>query len=133
ERRGGSAPAPGHASRRRPPLGWPRTPQRDPGGPMATVSEISSRYVDEVAALDPVRGERWGVATDSTRLTDYSPAGYDALMDLLRRTRQDMEAAPPDPEPERLGKGFLTDWIGGELGILEFGERERMLSIIVGA
>ena len=44
---------------------------------MASVSEISSRYVDEIAALDPVRGERWGVATDGTRLTDYSPAGYD--------------------------------------------------------
>ena len=37
---------------------------------MPSVSEISSRYVDEVAALDPVRGERWGVATDGTRLTD---------------------------------------------------------------
>ena len=52
---------------------------------MASVSEISSRYVDEIAALDPVRGERWGVATDGTRLTDYSPAGYDALADLLDR------------------------------------------------
>ena len=100
---------------------------------MPSVSEISSRYVDEVAALDPVRGERWGVATDSTRLTDYSPAGYEALMDLLRRTHRDIEAASPDTEQERLGKGFLTDWVGGELGILEFGERERMLSIIVGA
>ena len=27
---------------------------------MPTVSEISSRYVDEIAALDPVRAERGG-------------------------------------------------------------------------
>jgi uncharacterized protein (DUF885 family) len=100
---------------------------------MPSVSEISSRYVDEVAALDPVRGERWGVATDGTRLTDYSPAGIDALADLLRRTGKAVDAADPDSEQERLGKGFLSDWVGGELGIIESGERERTLSIIVGA
>ena len=50
---------------------------------MPTVSEISSRYIDEVAALDPVRGERWGVASDQTRLTDYSPEGQAALAELL--------------------------------------------------
>lgn len=100
---------------------------------MPSVSEISSRYVDEVAALDPVRGERWGVATDGTRLTDYSPAGNEALSDLLRRTARALADASPDTEEERLGKGFLSDWVGGELGVLEAGERERILSIIVGA
>jgi len=100
---------------------------------MPTVSEISSRYVDEVAALDPVRGERWGVAADPTRLTDYSPAGYRALAELLRRTRRDLEAAAPEDEPERLGQGFLLDWVSGELGLIEAGEREENLSIIVGA
>ena len=101
--------------------------------PMPTVSEISSRYVDEIAALDPVRGERWGVPADGTRLTDYSPAGYDALADLLRRTVRDVTAATVENEPERLGQGFLIDFAGGELGIIEAGERERSLSIIVGA
>ena len=100
---------------------------------MPTVSEISSRYVDEIAALDPVRGERWGVPADGTRLTDYSPAGYDALADLLRRTVRDVTAATVENEPERLGQGFLIDFAGGELGIIEAGERERSLSIIVGA
>ncbi|MEO8207692.1 MAG: DUF885 domain-containing protein [Chloroflexota bacterium] len=100
---------------------------------MPTVSEISSRYIDESAALDPVRGERWGVASDPTRLTDYSPAGLAALADLLRRTIRDMEAATPTSEPERLGQGFLIDWAGGELGVLDTGERERMISNIVGA
>ena len=100
---------------------------------MATVTEISSRYIDEVAALDPVRGERWGVATDGTRLTDYSPDGIAALADLLRKTIRDVKAATPTSEPERLGQGFLADWAGGELGVIEAGERERMLSNIVGA
>ena len=37
-----------------------------------------------------------------------------------------------ESEPERLGQGFLIDFAGGELGIIEAGERERSLSIIVG-
>ena len=100
---------------------------------MFTVSEISSRYIDEVAALDPVRGERWGVASDPTRLSDYSPAGQEALAELLARTIRDVNAATVTSEYERLGQGFLADWAGGELGVLQAGERERMLSNIVGA
>ena len=100
---------------------------------MSTVTEISARYIDEVADLDPVRGERWGVKSDPTRLTDYSPAGFDALRDLLARTLEDLAAAEtPVDEAERLGAGFLADWIGGELGVMDAGERERNLSIIVG-
>ncbi|HSO28571.1 MAG TPA: DUF885 domain-containing protein [Candidatus Sulfomarinibacteraceae bacterium] len=100
---------------------------------MPTVSEISSRYIDEIAALDPVRGERWGVVSDSTRLTDYSPAGYAALRALLGRTLDDLAAAePPSDEAERLGAGFLEDWVRGEAGVIDAGERERSLSIIVG-
>ncbi len=99
---------------------------------MPTVSEISDRYVTEVAELDPVRGERWGVASDGTRLTDYSPTGYEALAALLRRTLADLRATTPVDELERLGAGFLEDWLEGELGVLDTGERERGLSIIVG-
>ena len=100
---------------------------------MPTVSEISSGYIDEVAEQDPVRAERWGVPSDPTRLADYSPAGYEALRELLQRTLDALaDADPPSDEAERLGAGFLTDWIAGEAGVIDAGERERGLSIIVG-
>jgi uncharacterized protein (DUF885 family) len=100
---------------------------------MPTISEISTRYIDEIAALDPVRGERWGVATDPTRLTDFSPAGYEAVRALLQRTLDALAAAePPRDEAERLGAGFLEDWVRGEAGVIDAGERVRSLSIIVG-
>ena len=100
---------------------------------MATVREISSRYIDEVAQLDPVRGERWGVATDPTRLTDHSPAGAAALRDLLGRTLDALAAADqPQDEAERLGAGFLADQLRGEAGLIDIGERERLLGIITG-
>src|SRR5260221_12316729 len=100
---------------------------------MPTVSEISDQYVTDVADLDPIRGERWGVKSDGTRLTDWSPDGYAALADLLGTTARTVRAAEPADEMERLGAGFLGDWVQGELDVIEIGERERALSIIVGA
>src|SRR3954468_20017996 len=98
---------------------------------MATISEISSRYIDEVSELDPVRGERWGVQSDPTRLTDYSPEGFAALRSLLQRTLDDLaQAEPPQDEAERLGSGWMQDFVGGEIGLIDAGERRRWVSII---
>jgi uncharacterized protein (DUF885 family) len=100
---------------------------------MATISDVSSRYIDEVSELDPVRGERWGVKADPTRLTDSSPAGFAALRDLLQRTIDDLDRADaPHDEAERLGGGWMKDFLGGEVGLIDLGERERWLSIITG-
>jgi uncharacterized protein (DUF885 family) len=100
---------------------------------MPTISEVSSTYIDEVAALDPPRGERWGVKSDGTRLTDYSPEGFEALSGLLQKTLDRLgQAEAPKDDAERLGQGFLGDFVGGELGVIQAGERERWLSIITG-
>jgi uncharacterized protein (DUF885 family) len=100
---------------------------------MSTITELSSRYIDEMAALDPVRGERWGVVSDPTRLTDYSPDGLAALRGLLQATLDGLGAAEaPHDEAERLGLGWMQDFLGGEIGVLDAGERERWLSIITG-
>jgi uncharacterized protein (DUF885 family) len=99
---------------------------------MAEISEISSRYVDEYAQLDPVRAIRsMGVVPGET-LTDYSPAGFDALEQLYRRTSASLRAAEPVDEAERLGRLFLLDQVEGELALLDAGEREGMVSAIVG-
>ncbi|HLX34554.1 MAG TPA: DUF885 domain-containing protein [Candidatus Limnocylindrales bacterium] len=99
---------------------------------MVSVSEVSDRYITEMAELDPVRGERWGVKSDGTRLTDYSPDGFEALTGLLRKTQAAVDAATASSEPERLGAGFLHDWVKGEADVIGGGERERWLNIITG-
>src|SRR5438128_11624229 len=97
---------------------------------MAVIAEISSRYIDELAAIDPVRGARMGVDLGSTELTDYSPAGVERVADLYRRTAEELRAAEPEDEPERLGKLFLLDAIDGLLGIIDAGEPERQVSVL---
>ena len=97
---------------------------------MGRISDISTRYVDELAAIDPVRGTRMGVDLTSTELTDYSPAGTERVLELYHRTAAELRAAEPDDEPERLGKLFLLDSIEGLVGLIEAGEHERQVSIL---
>ena len=104
------------------------TATRAPTAP--TITEISSRYIDELAAADPVRAVRLGLDRDSTALTDYSPAGVERIAELYRRTAGDLRATEPVDEPERLGKLFLLDAIEGLLGIIEAGETERQVSVL---
>jgi uncharacterized protein (DUF885 family) len=95
------------------------------------VSEISDRYVREFAAIDPVRSTRWGVDSEDPTLTDYSPDGLAAKAQLFRTTLADLATAEPGDEPERLGKGYLTDAVTADLG-LETGERGRFVSALFG-
>jgi len=97
---------------------------------MPSISDISSRYIDEVIGLDPVRATRMGADRDTTALTDYSPAGVEAFADLYRRTLTELKATEPVDEPERLGRLNLIDTLEAELGLLELGERERQVSIL---
>lgn len=97
---------------------------------MGLISDISSRYIDDLAAIDPVRGTRIGVDLTSTDLTDYSPAGTERIAELYRRTAAELRGAEPDDEAERLGKLFLLDAVDGLLGLVDTGEGERQVSVL---
>ena len=52
---------------------------------MSEVFAIADRYVDAIAALDPISATGAGIAGHDDRLTDYSPAGAAARAQLARR------------------------------------------------
>jgi uncharacterized protein (DUF885 family) len=99
---------------------------------MGRVSEISDRYIREFATIDPVRSIRFGTDSEEPTLTDYSPAGLAAKARLFRTTLADLETAEPEDEAERLGKAYLTDMVAAELGLVESGERGRLVNAVVG-
>src|SRR5262245_14585673 len=100
---------------------------------MASVSEISDRFVEAFGELDPVRAARsMGVGRDSDRITDFSPEGTTAQADLFRSTLADLDAATPADESERLGAAYLSDVCAGECALFDSGERDRLVSHIVG-
>ena len=101
---------------------------------MASVSELSDRFVDGYSACDPTLAALiFGVGRSGSTLTDYSPDGVAAVTDVLRRALRDLEEASVGSEAERLGAAWMKDWVGGRLGLFASGERERLVSPLIGA
>ena len=101
--------------------------------PVPSVSEVSARFVDELAALDPAHGARMmGIDINGSRLRDYSPVGSAAIREMVLRARRDLDQATVDGEAERLGAIYLRDVLAGRLAISDTNEDERDLSILDG-
>jgi len=61
---------------------------------MSRIFDISHRYVDEIAALDPNLATAIGVPGHERELTDYSPAGHEAIADTTSIAGRWMSSAP---------------------------------------
>ncbi|MER7753820.1 DUF885 domain-containing protein [Kitasatospora sp. NPDC097643] len=100
---------------------------------LSTPRRIADDYVAEVAALDPVVAVRLGAQPGDDRQPDLSPAGFEALAALARRTLATLDAAerssggswaePADRSCARLLRERLT----AELAVHDAGDHYRQL------
>ncbi len=97
---------------------------------MASVFEISDRYVDELAALDPVGATRSGVPGHDAEMTDYSPDGIDARVTLASDTLRALAAAPRDTDADRRAADVMAERLQVSIDQYAAGERWRDLRII---
>ncbi|WP_181771054.1 DUF885 domain-containing protein [Amycolatopsis pittospori] len=96
------------------------------------VHQICDRFVDEIAAADPVEATMLGVTGYDDQLTDYSPAGHAARAAIAARALADIEAAEPADDAERAAKAVFTERIGLTLEIHEAGLDLAVLNVIDG-
>jgi len=96
------------------------------------VKDIAERYVDEWAALDPNGATYAGIAGYDDRMTDVSPAGYEALAELDRRTLARLDAVEPSDERERVAKEAMRERLGRALDLYEAGDLTSEVNVIVG-
>ncbi|GAA2812086.1 DUF885 domain-containing protein [Kitasatospora paracochleata] len=91
-----------------------------------TPRRIADSYVHALAELDPLTAVYLGLNPEDDRITDLSPAGYEALADLARRTLADLDAAEAagaaDSEAERRCARLLRERLTAELAVHEAGE-----------
>jgi uncharacterized protein (DUF885 family) len=88
---------------------------------MSRVYDIAHRYVDEIAALDPNLATAIGVPGHEREMTDYSPAGPEALAVLNRRTVGELRSAQVEEQADereaeasaRIDKTAPFDHAGG--------------------
>jgi len=101
--------------------------------PQSPVYELSDRYVEQWARLDPVGATSRGVLGYETEMTDYSPEGCEGRAELTRRVLAEVSSLLESGEPEdrdRIAGRVLQDRLSAELAAYEAGERLRDLRVI---
>ncbi|MGA5318377.1 DUF885 domain-containing protein [Streptomyces pseudogriseolus] len=91
--------------------------------------QVADAYVDELIALDPITGTYLGVKESSARLPDLSPAGQEAVAELLRATLARLDEAErrpgADSDAERRCARLLRERLTAELAVHEADEHLR--------
>ncbi|RZQ59979.1 DUF885 domain-containing protein [Amycolatopsis suaedae] len=88
---------------------------------MASVHDISDRYVDDFAAADPVTATLMGISGYDDRMPDYSPDGHLARAELARTALREVKAAAPADASEELAAAVITERVGMDLAVHEAG------------
>ncbi|MEY8040678.1 DUF885 domain-containing protein [Saccharopolyspora cebuensis] len=94
------------------------------------VHEISDRFVDELAALDPISGTFLGLPGHDEDMTDYSPEGHRARAEAARRAVAAAREAVPADDAERVAQAVLLERVGVDLELHEADADLSALNVI---
>jgi uncharacterized protein (DUF885 family) len=94
------------------------------------VDEISDRFVERFAALDPVVATFEGIPGHDAELTDYSPDGIAERLVHARAVLRDLDAAPVPGDRERIASEVLRRELEVAVDLAETGEELRALRIM---
>lgn len=76
---------------------------------MSAVYDLADRYVDALAALDPIAATAMGVQGHDDRLPDLSPDGSVARDELTRRTLTELSSLPDESDLDRIARLLMAD------------------------
>src|SRR4029079_2775201 len=97
---------------------------------MREADEVAERYVVDIAAADPIAATFAGIAGHEDRLPDFTPDGYAARADLLRRARAEMAKAPPSDDRERVAQSSFLERADTTLALADAHHAESMVGVI---
>ncbi|MFF9015115.1 DUF885 domain-containing protein [Streptomyces sp. NPDC014870] len=83
------------------------------------VAELTDRYVDELAVLDPCLAAVMGIAGQEERLTDFGPGAAWERAELARRTLRALDATPPAGDAERVAAAVLRERLATEVALAD--------------
>ncbi len=104
-----------------------------PAAAAESVSAIADRYVEDLAALDPIAATFLGIPGHDHELGDLSPAGVVAGEDLLRDTLDRLRDARPGDDRERVARAVMQERLGLELERHEAGLPYGDLNVLASA
>ena len=97
---------------------------------MTRIDQIADSYVDQWAALDPLGATYFGIAGHDDAMTDYTPDGFEARVELDRRTLAALADITPQDERERAAAESMTERLGLTLEQHEAGMLTSALNVV---
>jgi uncharacterized protein (DUF885 family) len=94
------------------------------------VDEISDRFVEEYAALDPILATYAGIAGHDDRLPDLSPDGYAAREEITARALAEARAASPVDDRESVARDAFVERLGLDVEMTEAGLTRSEFSVV---
>jgi uncharacterized protein (DUF885 family) len=98
--------------------------------PATEVDRIADAYLDASLVLNPGKATRIGAPGYDDKLTDYSPDGIAARLELDRRTIEKLRAAQPADDIDRVTVDAMLERLGVSVEIAESGAEESDLNVI---
>lgn len=95
---------------------------------MTEVFRLADSFVDELCTLDPFTATGLGIPGHDDEVTDYSPAGVEAQVDLDRRTLGALDQASVENDADRIAAAVIRDRLGAGVEGYQAGAPWRQLS-----
>jgi uncharacterized protein (DUF885 family) len=95
-----------------------------------SIDALCDQFVDDYTSLDPIAATMVGVAGHDDRLTDFSPAGYDARIALVRAAVEAVEAATPVDDREASARDAFLERNRLELELEAAGLGRSRMSVL---
>lgn len=96
----------------------------------SAIHELSDRYVERFAALDPITASGEGIAGHDHEMTDWSPEGCQARADHDRATLRELATVDLADEGDRIAADVLRERLELAIEEREAGERLRDLRVL---
>ena len=100
--------------------------------PSTPIHEISDRYVDEAARLDPITATYLGVDGLDDQLTDFSPDGVRARAQASADALRAIQAQPPTDESDKVAQAVFVERTEAELAVEAAGLIVADLNVVAG-
>ncbi len=97
---------------------------------MSEIYDLSDRYVERYAALDPVAATLEGLTGHDDEMTDFSPDGYEERNEHDIATLKALERAAVENDRDRIAGNVLREALETSVELYDAGEHLRALNII---
>ena len=98
--------------------------------PNSPIDQVADRFLEAYVELSPTAATYMGIEGHDHELPDYSPAGFDALVDLHRRFLAEAQAVEPGSPREEVAKDAFLERLGLALETYEAGVPQHQLNAI---